>query len=236
MNQFTEGWSACSTAVPTRLGILRKKHPPEFGGSSVARDAGFTQGIQPAPSWKYAYSCEFYNLQAPTDTTDERLPVQDCASPAHECVPSEMATDALQVGAPPGFLQKWLPCTRELRLERDNRVLITLTYCAALGALGLCIASFGPVLLHLAVQTDATLSHTGFVLAARSAGYLLGSFSGPLCECRAIRSYQSAALVHGSGSLPCNRSTPRLAPLLCVPARPLLQTTSCPATICWAPP
>lgn len=46
-------------------------------------------------------------------------------------------------------------------------MLLTLLFCLAFVGLGLCIASLGPVLLELAVQTDSSLTHVGYCFAAR---------------------------------------------------------------------
>jgi len=53
--------------------------------------------------------------------------------------------------------------------------------------LGICIASLGPALLELAVQTNSTLTHVGYVFGIRSIGYLVGSFGGPLYVRTAVR-------------------------------------------------
>lgn len=64
--------------------------------------------------------------------------------------------------------KSWLlPGCSELKLSRDNRVLLTLLFCLSFVGLGLCIASIGPVLLELSVQTDASLTHVGYCFAAR---------------------------------------------------------------------
>lgn len=70
----------------------------------------------------------------------------------------------------------------EARCARDSRVLTAGAYGAAMLALGLAIASLGPALLPLAEQTGATLREAGYCFGARSAGYLVGSFGGPLFD------------------------------------------------------
>ena len=55
-------------------------------------------------------------------------------------------------------------------------------YCCVYAALGLCLSTFGPVILDLSVQTSANLRDTGFCLIIRSLGYLLGSFLGFLYD------------------------------------------------------
>ena len=49
-------------------------------------------------------------------------------------------------------------------------------YCLIYTALGLCLSTFGPVILDLSVQTGGTLRETGYCLIIRSLGYLGGSF------------------------------------------------------------
>lgn len=89
-----------------------------------------------------------------------------------------------------------------LHLRRDNRSLTFLAYAATLAGLGLGIASLGPALLVLALQTSSTLRETGYCFAARSVGYLLGSFSGPLYDkLPAHRVLSGALLLAGLGSL-----------------------------------
>jgi FHS family Na+ dependent glucose MFS transporter 1 len=55
-------------------------------------------------------------------------------------------------------------------------------YCFAFAGLGLCIASLGPVLLNLSLQTETTLTRVGYCFAARSLGYLVFSMTGPLYD------------------------------------------------------
>jgi MFS family permease len=57
-----------------------------------------------------------------------------------------------------------------------------LTYCGCFTALGLCLSALGPVLLDLAVQTQSSLTATGYCFGVRSVGYLLGSMGGPLYD------------------------------------------------------
>jgi fucose permease len=63
-----------------------------------------------------------------------------------------------------------------------SRWAVVLAYCGAFIGLGLTIASLGPVLLPLARQAPATVAEMGGVFAARSVGYLSGSFSGALFD------------------------------------------------------
>lgn len=55
-------------------------------------------------------------------------------------------------------------------------------YCLIYTALGLCLSTFGPVILDLSVQTGGTLRETGYCLIIRSLGYLGGSFLGFLYD------------------------------------------------------
>ena len=55
-------------------------------------------------------------------------------------------------------------------------------YCLIYICLGLCLSTFGPVILDLSVQTSATLQATGQALIIRSVGYLVGSFFGFLYD------------------------------------------------------
>ena len=70
----------------------------------------------------------------------------------------------------------------EFAWSRSNRLLIALAYCNAFAALGACLAAFGPVLLELAIQTNASLRDTGYCFIVRSFGYFLGSFTGILYD------------------------------------------------------
>ncbi|RYY31944.1 MFS transporter, partial [archaeon] len=63
--------------------------------------------------------------------------------------------------------------------SRSSRLLTAVLYSVSFAALGLCIASLGPALLELAIQTGSTLQYAGYCFGARSLGYLLGSFAGP---------------------------------------------------------
>jgi FHS family Na+ dependent glucose MFS transporter 1 len=81
------------------------------------------------------------------------------------------------------MLIAWLKATwGEFAFKRDNRVLIALVYCNGMAALGLAISSLGPALLSLAEQTQSSLTATGYCFGARSFGYLIGSFGGPLFD------------------------------------------------------
>jgi FHS family Na+ dependent glucose MFS transporter 1 len=55
-------------------------------------------------------------------------------------------------------------------------------YCLIYVCLGLCLSTFGPVILDLSVQTSATLQATGQALIIRSVGYLVGSLFGFLYD------------------------------------------------------
>lgn len=81
------------------------------------------------------------------------------------------------------MLLAWLKKNRaEIACTRSNKVTIALLYCACMSALGLVIASLGPALLQLAESTQGSLRDVGYCFGARSAGYLLGSFGGPLFD------------------------------------------------------
>lgn len=56
--------------------------------------------------------------------------------------------------------------------------MLTFAYYLAFIGLGLTAASLGPTLLGLAQQTGSHISQISFLFAARSFGYLIGSFSG----------------------------------------------------------
>jgi len=62
--------------------------------------------------------------------------------------------------------------------QSAGRISKTIGYYAAFTALGLVGASLGPTLSGLAEHTQAQLSEVSFLFAARSLGYLLGSFQG----------------------------------------------------------
>jgi MFS family permease len=60
-----------------------------------------------------------------------------------------------------------------------------LAYCLFLSffAIGMALASLGPVFLELARQTNSTIGETGYLFPGRSVGYLLGSsVGGPLFD------------------------------------------------------
>jgi len=59
---------------------------------------------------------------------------------------------------------------------------LTILYCCAFGVLGALIASLGPVLPEIAAQVGVGIRGTGPAWLARSAGYLIGSFAGPLYD------------------------------------------------------
>lgn len=59
---------------------------------------------------------------------------------------------------------------------------LTGLYCCAFAVLGALIASLGPVLPEIAAQVNVGIRGTGPAWLARSAGYLVGSFSGPLYD------------------------------------------------------
>lgn len=63
-----------------------------------------------------------------------------------------------------------------------NRWVLVAVYCGGFVGLGLCIASLGPALLPLASQAITDVPGMAPVFVARSAGYLLGSLSGPLFD------------------------------------------------------
>ncbi len=68
--------------------------------------------------------------------------------------------------------------TESLPAPIGGRISKTAAYYAAFVALGLTAASLGPTLPGLAENTRSVLSEISFLFAARSLGYLLGSFLG----------------------------------------------------------
>jgi hypothetical protein len=62
----------------------------------------------------------------------------------------------------------------------ERKMQLTLVYFAAFMALGMALASLGPSIPDLRIQTNSTLATQSFVGAARAAGYLGGAgTSGP---------------------------------------------------------
>lgn len=57
----------------------------------------------------------------------------------------------------------------------QRKMQLTLVYFAAFMALGMALASLGPTIPDLRLQTNTTLSTQSFVGAARAAGYLAGA-------------------------------------------------------------
>ena len=62
--------------------------------------------------------------------------------------------------------------------ERAGQISKTIGYYAAFVALGLVMASLGPMLPGLAEHTQTRMSEISFLFTARSLGHLLGSFQG----------------------------------------------------------
>lgn len=100
-------------------------------------------------------------------------------------------------------LRAWLRVQRKdaTSCSRSSRLLTAVLYSVSFAALGLCIASLGPALLELAIQTGSTLQYAGYCFGARSLGYLLGSFAGPAFDRFNGHMIMSLALVlAGAGS------------------------------------
>jgi FHS family Na+ dependent glucose MFS transporter 1 len=70
-----------------------------------------------------------------------------------------------------------LPAAVELDVRRV-RLSQSAAYFAAFVALGMFSAVLGPTLPGLAAHTRTDLSHISILFAARSAGYMMGSFLG----------------------------------------------------------
>ena len=66
---------------------------------------------------------------------------------------------------------------RRTYVGRD-RALITAGYVGSFFAIGVCLASLGPLLPELASKTGRTLPELSFLFVARSIGYVLGSLLG----------------------------------------------------------
>ena len=66
---------------------------------------------------------------------------------------------------------------RRTYVGRD-RALITAGYVGSFFAIGVCLASLGPLLPELASKTGRTLPELSFLFVARSVGYVLGSLLG----------------------------------------------------------
>eukprot|EP01122_Echinamoeba_exundans_P016121 TRINITY_DN807_c0_g1_i1.p1 TRINITY_DN807_c0_g1~~TRINITY_DN807_c0_g1_i1.p1 ORF type:complete len:671 (-),score=93.43 TRINITY_DN807_c0_g1_i1:3914-5926(-) len=69
------------------------------------------------------------------------------------------------------------------RFVGERKMQLTLVYFAAFMALGMALASLGPSIPDLRIQTNSTLATQSFVGAARAAGYLGGAaIGGPLVD------------------------------------------------------
>ncbi|KAL6077113.1 glucose transmembrane transporter [Balamuthia mandrillaris] len=65
----------------------------------------------------------------------------------------------------------------------STKIQTTLAYCVSFFALGMMLAEIGPALLALSRNTDTSLGTMGYIFAARSCGYFVGSmFGGPLFD------------------------------------------------------
>jgi MFS family permease len=69
------------------------------------------------------------------------------------------------------------------------RGIITVSYFACFGSIGVSLASLGPILLQLSVDLRTSLDSLGFLFVARSAGYLVGSAAAGWLFDRARRTH-----------------------------------------------
>jgi FHS family Na+ dependent glucose MFS transporter 1 len=102
-------------------------------------------------------------------------------------------------------------------MHRHLVISISVAYFIAFFAVGIVLASLGPVMLALSVQTGAEVDDLAFLFTSRAVGYLFGSvISGVLVDKVPGHRLMSAGLLANSvatGLFPLMKSIPPLAAL-----------------------
>lgn len=102
-------------------------------------------------------------------------------------------------------------------MQRRLVVGISIAYFIAFFGVGLVIASLGPIMIALSVQTSAAVDDLAFLFTSRAVGYLLGSVvSGALVDKLPGHRLMCAGLAANSvatGAFPLTSSIPLLAAL-----------------------